>query len=158
LLGLLLHPDGPADDSVDVAVWSGFMAAAAAVVIVVVGAARRRPGLPAPATPGTAEEITTAMSTNTATAIVAAVPAERRLSTLAIYIWYCLLPGSDRDYYCGIDNPYQSMKLARAERGSERVRCTGNVMLVVLRFRELCYACVSPSLSIYIYIHMDGRT
>jgi hypothetical protein len=61
-------------------------AAAAAVVIVGGGAARiRRPGLPAP-TAGTAEEITTAMSMRTATAIVAAVPAERRLSTLAIYI------------------------------------------------------------------------
>lgn len=64
-------------------------AAAAAVVIVGGGAARiRRPGLPAP-TAGTAEEITTAMSMRTATAIVAAVPAEHRLSTLAIYDTVC---------------------------------------------------------------------
>lgn len=83
MLGLKLHPDGPApDDSVvaiDVAVWSGFVAAT--VVIVVVAAARRGPGLPAPTTVGTAEEATT-MSSRTATA-VAVVPAGR-LSTYTL--------------------------------------------------------------------------
>ena len=85
LLGLLLHPDGPADESVVaiavVVVWSGFMAGA--IVVVVAGAAAaRRPGLPAP-TVGTADKTTT-MSTRAATAI-AVVPAG--LSTLAMIDW-----------------------------------------------------------------------